>query len=432
MPRNTLSKKLVGVDNIVIENEEYDELSDSIIITARPYRKDTCRCGKCGRKASVYDYCTKERSWRCLDAGNTKVFVRTNTYRVDCPECGVVVAGVPWANHNSGFSADFEQACCWLSVNASKTVVSELLRIDWHSVGDICDRVYKRLEGKAPDPCANLKRIGIDETSYKKGHKYLTVVVDHDTASVVWCAKGHGKAVLESFFSQLSVEQRNAIECVSADGARYISSAIEEFCPNATRCVDPFHVVSWATEALDEVRKQEWRRAHAKAKTAPKRGRGRPRKDEEVNPERKAAKSVKGARYPILKNPEDLSAAQQATLDIIRKENCQLWRAYRLKEGLREIFRLPKEKVAAQLDSWISWAQRSRIPEFVELQRKIKRHYDAIIATTKHGLSNARVEAINNKIKLSVRMAYGFRNVDNLLAMVMLRCSAIKIGLPGR
>ena len=94
------------------------------------------------------------------------------------------------------------------------------------------------------------------------------------------------------------------------------------------------------------------------------------------------------------------------------------------------MFRLDKDAGGKQLDHWIKWAQRCRIPAFVELQRKIRRHYDAILATLESGLSNARIEAVNNKIKLSVRMAYGFRNIGNMIDMIMLRCSDLTVPLP--
>lgn len=429
---NRILKKLIGVENLVIENVEYDDIADVITIAARPFKRDACRCGRCSTKAKVYDAGRGVRQWRCLDAGSTKVFIVCSIYRVDCPIHGVTVIAVPWARHDSLFCRTFEDQCCWHAVNTSKSCVAELFRIDWHTVGSICNRVFAELKGQAPDPFENLINIGIDETSFKKGHRYITVVINHDTSSIVWCAEGHNKATLDIFFASLTPNQRSSIKCVSADGARWIKASVTEYCPEAILCIDPFHVVSWATGALDEIRKQIWREAHKAAKQEPKRGRGRPKPEENVNPLRKQAQAIKGSRYPLLKNPEDLTASQQATLDVVQKSNTKLYRAYRLKEGLREIFRLPPDKVKTQLDTWLSWAQRCRIPEFVELGKKIRRHHDSIIATMKHGLSNARVEAINNKIKLTVKMAYGFRNIDNLLALLMLRCSNIKVCLPGR
>jgi transposase len=103
-----------------------------------------------------------------------------------------------------------------------------------------------------------------------------------------------------------------------------------------------------------------------------------------------------------------------------------------LKEKLRLVFRHPFEKAKEELEAWLAWAQRCRIPQFVELRKKIARHFDAILSSVKFGLSNARREAINNKIKVSIRMAYGFRNIENMLALIMLSCSGVDLTLPGR
>jgi transposase len=260
----------------------------------------------------------------------------------------------------------------------------------------------------------------------------LTPTVNHDTGNVVWCAEGHGRKVFDSFFGQLTDEQRAAIELVSGDGARWIDEAVAEWCPQAGRCVDTFHVVSWATDALDEVRRQAWREANKKAKAAPKRKRGRPKAGEEANPEKKGAKAVRGLRYPLLKNPEDLTERQAADLEMAAISNPRLYRAYLLKEGLRLALKLPADQVRDAVGEWRGRAWRSRIPEFVELQRKVKRHMDAIVATAEHGITNARVESVNNGIKLIVKMAYGYRNFDNLRAMVMLKHSGLPIELPGR
>ena len=196
--------------------------------------------------------------------------------------------------------------------------------------------------------------------------------------------------------------------------------------------MDTFHVVGWATDALDEVRKQAWREANAEAKAAPKRGKGRPRAGEGGNPEKKRARAVRGLRYPLLKNPEDLTERQAADLEMAAISNPRLYRAYLLKEGLRLALKLPAGQIRGAVEEWRGKAWRSRIPEFVELQRKVKRHMDAIAATAEHGITNARVESVNNGIKLIVKMAYGYRNFENLRAMVMLKHSGLPIELPGR
>ena len=418
---------LLNVKHTVIDDVKiFDD--DSIVFYVHPTKGEQCRCGICGRKASYYDAGRGPRLWRTTDIGLHKAEICAESYRVSCPEHGVVVASVPWARHNSRYTYDFEQTASWLAMNCSKAAVSRFMRISWNSVGPIISRVRADLDLCPESRFDGLEKIGIDETSYRKGHKYMTVVVNHDTGKVVWVAPGHGRDTLTEFFKLLSEEQRAAIRLVSADGAKWIASCVEEFCPNAVRCIDPFHVVEWVNEALSQVRIDSWHTARKNAAPLPKRKRGRPPKG--MPPKDNTAAEIKHSRYALGKNPENLTANQQAKLELIAKTDNRLWRAYKLKEELRTVFQLDKDAGKEQLDHWIKWAQHCRIPAFVELQRKIRRHYEAIMATLENGLSNARIEAVNNKIKLSIRMAYGFRNIGNMIDMVMLRCSELTVPLP--
>ncbi len=427
-----LVQAIVGAKGFVLEDMTSDSEKMEIRIAIHPTRKEQCRCGICHRKAKGYDRGRGQRRWRCVDVGAWKVYVEAKQPRVYCPKHGVVTASVPWARHNSRFTKSFEDTTAWLTVHASHSTVSEFMRVEWHTVGSICQRVYADMECKQPSRFNGLVNIGIDETSYKKGHKYMTVVINHDTASVVWCGDGYGKEVLSGFFEQLTEEQRASIRCVSADGARWIAECVKEYCPEAERCIDPFHVVSWATDALDQVRREAWQEARQRASNTPKRGKGRPTKGEKVNPEKQKAKSVKNCRYALLKNPENLTDGQKTQLEFLTKANPKLYRAYLLKEDLRLALKAGPDEISNALRKWMSWAQRCRIPVFRDLRKKIKRHFDAIVATAKHRLSNARSEAANNKIKLVIRMAYGFRNVENMIAMVMLSCSELHPALPSR
>lgn len=423
---------LLRLKKTVIEGVGFD--GDRVVVAVRPYKSEMHRCPECGRKCAVYDRSGSPRSWRALDLGTVMCFLEFSMERVECPEHGVLACRVPWARHGSRFTREFEDQAAWLMTHCSRTVVSQLMRIDWKTVGPVCKRVADDLEAASGGSRFDgLRRIGIDETSYKKGYKYLTVVVDHERNRVVWACKGHGKAQLNAFFDLLTEGQRAAIEVVTADGATWIADVVEERCPNAERVMDPFHVVGWATGALDELRKQAWREANAKAKAAPKRKGGRPRTGMAANPEKKAAREIKGSRYSLLKNPEDLTERQAASLESIARCDRRLYRGYLLKEGLRDVYKAADaDEARMRLESWLSRACRCRIPEFVELSRKVRRRKETIVRAVQLGISNARIEAVNNKIKLTVRMGYGFRNIGNLIALIMLRCSDLQPQLPGR
>jgi hypothetical protein len=162
--------------------------------------------------------------------------------------------------------------------NTRRSAISKYMRIDWRTVGRCIARVHEDLEPDVNVRLDGAVKIGIDETSYRKGHSYITVVVNHETNTVIWAAKDHGKSVLQKFCEQLTPEQRASIKVVTGDGARWITDCVKKYFPNAERCVDPFHVVEWATEALDKVRVAAWRRAQEAAKAvAVSRGKGRPR-----------------------------------------------------------------------------------------------------------------------------------------------------------
>ena len=203
----------------------------------------------------------------------------------------------------------------------------ELARVEWHGVGGVCRRVYAELEAaRGASRFDGVRRIGIDETSYKKGHKYVTVVVDHDRGCLIWAHEGTGKDVLNLFLDELTREQRRAIEVVTADGARRIGQLVKRRCPNARWVMDPFHVVQWMNDALDAVRCEEWNAARAAARAArprPEGKRGRPAKGElppeEVRALEEEAASIKGSRYALVKNPEDLTDGQRARLEALKK-----------------------------------------------------------------------------------------------------------------
>jgi transposase len=335
----------------------------------------------------------------------------------------VVVAQVPWARHGAGHTRDFDDQAAWLAVHTSKSAVVQLLRIAWRTVGAIVARVNADIDASV-DRLAGLRRIGIDEISYKRGHRYLTVVVDHDSGRLVWAAPGRDEATLRRFFDELGEDRAAMITHVSADMAGWIARVVAERVPLAVRCADPFHVVAWATDALDVERRRAWNAAAGRHKTNA--ATGRPK--EATGP----ARSIKRARYALWKNPQKLTVHQREQLDWIAKTDPRLWRAYLLKEGLRYVFAVKGAEGSAALDSWIAWARRSRLPAFVELQRRIVKHRAAIDAALHSGLSNALIESTNTKIRLLTRIAFGFHGPEPLIALALLALGGHTPPLPGR
>jgi len=253
-------RDLFGVEKTVVERVELDEDAELLVAHVRPQSSARGRCGLCRRRCPRYDAGEGRRRWRTLDLGTVRAVLEADAPRVRCRDHGVVVAHVPWARHGAGHTYAFDDTVAWLAVQCSKTAVTELMRVAWRTVGAVVARVWADVE-RLHDRFAGLRRIGVDEIAYKRGHRYLTIVVDHDTGRLLWAAPGRDKATLRRFFDLLGAERAQAITHVSADAADWIAEVVAERCPNAVRCADPFHVVKWATEALDEERRRAWNEA---------------------------------------------------------------------------------------------------------------------------------------------------------------------------
>lgn len=424
MHNSKIWKALLGVEKTVIENMQVDEDDDGdvdcLVASVRPTKSARNRCGKCGRKCRGYDQGEGRRKWRTLDLGTIQVFLEAEAPRVKCRVHGVIVAAVPWARHDVGHTYVFDQSVAWLVTKSSKSTVRTLMRVAWHSVGAIVTRVNADVE-KEHDRFENVRRIGIDEISYKRHHNYLTVVVDHDSGDLLWAGVGRSKATLEKFFDLLGEQRCELITHVSADGADWIASVVENRCENAVRCADPFHIIKWATEALDQVRQDAWKRACDAAESAGEKPRSTPK-----------SRKLKNSMMALRKGRENLNENQVVKLAWVAKTDRSLYRAYLLKERLRMIFKLPLHEAIPALESWIGWARRSRIPQFVHLQRRIIKHKASILASIEHGLTNGRVESMNTKIRLITRVAFGFTYPKALIALAMLSLGAHSPVLPGR
>jgi transposase len=396
----------------VVEGAREEPETGALVVTVRLGWRDRDRCGLCRRHCPGFDRGEGPRRWWALDLGSTVTWLEAESPRVSCPEHGVVVTAVPWARHGARFTTEFEDQVACLVARSAQSTVAVLLRISWRSVAAIVTRVGGSQE-RGRDLFANLQRIGIDEISYRKGQRYLTVVFDHDTGHLVWAEPGRDRATLAKFVDALGDERCRRIRRVSRDGASWIVSVVDERCPNAIQCTDPFHVVRWATDALDEVHRQVW-----------------------MPPAREASRAwLTLSRVPAghsLHNPENLTERQQATLVEIERTNQPLFRAYLLKEELRYVFQLSARRGLPRLDRWIQWARRSRLAPFVKLARTITEYRASIAAALRYGLSNAPIESGNQKIRLIIRGSFGFHYPAALIALAKLSLGGLCPALPGR
>ncbi len=399
---------------------------DGIVVGVRRRRsKHRCPCG--WRTWAIYD--RSVRRWRHLDLGAARCFLEAEICRIECRRCQRVrTEEVPWARPGARHSRDFQDVVAWLAQHVDKTTITKLLRVSWEAVAKIViDVVAEAIDDTRLE---NLYRIGVDEVSYRKGHRFLTVVADHDReGAVVWAGEGKDHSVLEAFYDELGEERVARLEAISLDMGGAYKSATDNKAPHVTQCVDPFHLVKLANEAVDKARRWAWNEERKLRPHTP-RQRGRPRGDA-PEPRRNETRWVKHTRWALLKEPEDLKPSQLDVLHELRQSRSTLYRCWQLKEGIRDLYRLPRVSDAAyHLDWWLAWACRCRIPAFVTLSKTVRKNRERILAAVEIGLSNSKLEGLNSKIRLINHRGYGHHSAAALIAMIYVCCGGITIELP--
>ena len=396
--------RLLGIAGVSVAAVRFEREGVVTVLRVRRRLLVCPRCGCVGRAG----YDQRLRRWRHLDLGGTRWFLEYGLRRFPCSGCGRVVSeAVPWARPGARFTRGFEAVVAWLAQQSAFSVICRLLRVTWRSVARIVARVVADL--RPNERLDGLRRIGVDEVSYRRGYRFLTVVADQDSGRVVWVGKGHSQQTLEQFFDQLGRERTAGLAAISSDMWAAYQNAIAARAPAARVCIDPFHVVQRANRAVETVRKQEWRTLRESGGQA---------------------RWLQQTRWSVLKRPERLSDRQAESLARLQRENKRLYRAYLLKEQLRAIYAVAPGDAARLLDAWISWAARSELPPFVTLARTLRKHRDGVLAAIELGLSNSRLEALNAKIRLINHRSYGFHSADPLIALIHLCCGPLTIELP--
>ena len=435
-----------------------------LVVVTVALRRRRLVCPKCSYSTRHRENRQKHQSkWRHLDLGVWRLEVHANLRRLRCPEHGALVEGVPFARDGARFTCDFENLVAWLATKTDKTATCRLVRIDWQTIGRIIERVGRELLDS--DRLGDLFEISIDEVAWRKGHRYLTLVGDHRRRCVVWGCEGKGQAAADAFFEQLDPPPDNPsahagqpawepepaimvpfgpcptvpvghgiqgawlnageeiepaifarasrLRAVSMDMTGGYAKSVRGHAPQATIVIDNYHVVQLATKALDEVRREHWNelRHAGQADTA---------------------KQFKHDRWALLKNPDELTDRQANILATIRAGGGKLARAWAMKEMVRAIFApgLTVDAVGELLDRLLARLSRCRLRPFIRLGKTIRKHREGILAARRLGLSNAPAEALNNKVKLIVRRAYGFHSAQAALALVHLTCGPITLTLP--
>lgn len=407
----TLFKRLLRLGRERVVAVELIEGEDDRVVVdiARPAGR-RMRCPGCGHATrAIYD--RSIRSWRHLDALRTRCILRCEVRRIECPSCGVVGEEVPWARAGSRFTRAFEDSCAFLARDAPKSVVARLMRIDWATVGRMVERVVDEALGEGHDGLDGLRRIGIDEVSYRKGHRYLLCVVDHDTGRIVWAHPGRSKATLALFFLDLGPERAQALEAVSVDLHGAWPPVIRTAAPRAAICADPFHVVKLAGDALDALRRADWQRLR--------------REDPAW------ARWFRGTRFLLRRRAEGLTGDQRGLIEDLAATNERVYHGWLLVDQLRAIYREPEpDQAALMLEAWCEAARSSGLAPFAKLARTFADNAAAIVNAIHLGVNNARIEAMNSTVRLMSHRSRGFRRVSSLIALIQLVCGKIPVTLP--
>jgi transposase len=379
---------------------DFDTITVGVVPTASKHRCPQCAYTSWG------SYDGKQRQWRHVALGRWRVQLSYRICRLKCPTHGVITEAVPWAEPESRFTTDFEDLVAWTARQMNQTAVTGLLHISWYTVGHIVRRVVGRTLNE--DRLNELYAIGLDEVAYRKGHKYLTVIADHLAGDPVFVTQGRTREAVGQFFDKLGPQRAEQVAVVTMDMAAPYIEEVQERAPNAEIAFDPFHVVKLANEAVQQVRRSEARD-----------NKGLPQAD-----------VLKGARWSLLKAPESQTPTDQLRLSQVAALNQRVYRAYLLKEELRALYTCSPPTAESHLDSWLSWASRSQLAPFVRVARTLRTYRDGVLAAIRLGLSNGRLEGINNKIGVIKRRSFGFHSAAALISMIYLCCTHLPIHLP--
>ena len=402
MRMTTVLNKLLAVQGLWVRSLEIFAEAGVLWLVVAP-RWRISRCGGCGRKVwRRHD--RKWRSWRHLDCFGQMTYLRYAIWRVRCRRCGVRTEQVPWAEVGGRFTRAFEQQVAWLAQRCDLTAVAEHFRISWATVRNILRRVVQT-EWNGDRSLDGLRVIGVDEISYRRHHKYLTVVVDHLSGRVVWAGKDRKVKTLLRFFRQLGPERAAQLEAISADMWEPYLIVLRKKAPQARVIFDRFHIVRHFNDALTRVRQQLIRDADPQTR-----------------------RSLKNTRFPVLKSPASRSAKDRRVLEEQVRANRQLYRAMLLKDDFMDLYTYRREGWAKRfLEGWLRRAMYSKIEPIKKVARMIRSHLDGVLGWVQWRISNGRLEGMNNRIRLLSHRSFGLHSAEALISLVYLCCGGIEL-----
>ncbi len=374
-------------------------------------RQALLTCPACGAVSQkVHDRLT--RSWRHLDFFQYEAWLHAEVPRVGCAACGKTTQlSVPWAREGSGFTLLFEALALTMCQDLPVRQTARALRVRdkqlWRRIEHYVTEARRRQD------MSQVRIVGIDETSLRRGQDYVTVVHDLDAKRLLFCTPGRDHQTIHAFAQDLHAHggEPTAIAHACMDmSAAYLKGCIT-YLPNALISYDRFHVVKLAGEAMDEVRTAEWQAERARV-------------EEELG--HLTTRQRRSVLWGMRRNPSGWSQTQTEAMHWLQRANLKTARAWRLKMALREVFANARmhnqaDVASAELKAWLSWARRSRLEPFKHLAATLKAHFDSVVRGMLDHRSNAFVEAMNGLMQQAKRAARGFRTAANFIAIAYLR-----------
>jgi transposase len=364
-------------------------------------RGGTFECPECGKLAKAYD--TEERQWRHLNFFEFKTTLTARVPRVDCADHGVKPISPPWARPGSGFTLLFEALLVTMAQHMPVAAVARML-------GEHDTRLWRVLHAyvdaaRRDRDDSQVCVIGIDETATRRGHNYVSLVVDLEKSRVLEVFEGRSAAVVSQFADSLRSHggDPESITEVCCDMSLAFIRGITDHLPHASITFDRFHVMHLLSNAVDQTRRSE----------------------------RKQLPALKGFRFALLRNPETLNEKERLfTTDLLKKSTSKTSRAYQLRLAFREFYNQEAADAEGFLQSWYSWAIRSRIPAMVEVARTVKRRWDGILRWFQSRITNGLLEGINSLVQAAKAKARGYRTIRNLTTIIFLIAGKLDLRLP--
>lgn len=362
--------------------------NNEIILEASQSR-ESLRCSHCG-SARVFSQGQQTRRFRTVSIGMTPVTIELAVPRVRCRDCSLVrQVKIPFAPGSRRYTKVFERYALQLARITTIKNVAQHLGVSWDTIRDI-ERRYLEKHFSKPK-LKHLKRIAIDEIAVRKGHRYLTLVLDLDSGRVVYVGKGRKKQSLDDFWKRLAAS-RAKVEAVATDMSAAYISAVQENLPKAALVFDRFHVMKLFNDKLSELRRELYREATDGLQK----------------------KVLKGTRRLLLRNYENLNPDKREyeRLEEALSLNKPLATAHYLKEELRLLWEQPG-RITAEifLHDWCRRARASGIRILVKFANTLEGYRSGILAWYDHPISTGPLEGVNNKIKTLKRTAYGYSGV---------------------